>query len=481
VKNRNPLFFLSAFVLFFLVAFTSCKKINEATELGSELIPAVDNINTFADTLDVETYNELFTELQDTIPIDEQTLHYLGHIGNDPFFGKTSASIFLQLKPSTYTYSFPENDAIAIDSVVLVLNYRDLYGDSTLQQRVNVFEITQSSEFRYDSNYLIRSNSFTTGRQLGSKAFFPKDLNDSIKGFREAAANQLRIPLNNSFGQELLNNNGTNAYISDSAFNKYFKGFAIVPEDMGNAVMGFALPDTNTKLAIYFKYTKSGKDSTLVRNFNFTASSASANLVKRDYTGSPLGSAVGSVQDDFGYIQNTPGSYVRVKVPELATLSNRVIHRAELIVQQVYDPLDALFTSSPFLFVDALIPDNDNNPDNDKYKAIPYDFAFNSDGSVNLEGLGGVATKGFSGANSINIWRLNLTRYFQNVVNKKETATDLRLYSPYYADFRYEQTATPGNVIRPINLFTTKYRVRVAGGNHPTQRMRVRIIYSNIP
>lgn len=33
--------------------FFSCTKINEATELGDDLIPAVDNVNTFDTTLTV--------------------------------------------------------------------------------------------------------------------------------------------------------------------------------------------------------------------------------------------------------------------------------------------------------------------------------------------------------------------------------------------------------------------------------------------
>lgn len=485
MKNRIPFFVSSSFILFLLIAFASCKKINEATELGTDLIPPVDNINTFADTLNVETYNEVFSELSDTInTVGPSAIHYLGQISNDPLFGKTNASIFLELKPPAAKYYFEDHDVITIDSVVLVLNYRDIYGDSTVEQQVTVSEIAQSANFTADSLYKIRRPEFATAGQLGVKNFLPKTLNDSVFGYRESAANQLRIRLNNDFGQRLLNYDSTNAYFSDSAFRKYFKGFAIKPSGgSGNAVMGFSLADTNTKLSIYYNYVKGSKKDTSMRNFYFnTSTGANANIVARDYTSGEIKSHLSTgTPDQLGYIQNTPGTYVRVKIPGLANLSNRVIHRAELIVQQVADnpATDGLFTAPTYMFLEAK---TDTDPTKDAYKAIPYDLSFNSDGSLNLTELGAVATKSFDRAgNSISLWRLNLSRYVQNIVNKRETVTDFRLSSPYITKFTVGQGSNPLVATPLINPTSTKYRVRVGGGSHPTQPMRLRIVYSNIP
>ena len=38
--------------------------------------------------------------------------------------------------------------------------------------------------------------------------------------------------------------------------------------------------------------------------------------------------------DNFVYIQTSPGSYATLKIPGLTGLSNRIIHRAELIMDQ---------------------------------------------------------------------------------------------------------------------------------------------------
>jgi len=79
---------LAAVVLFLSsLHFLSCKKINEATELGGDLIPAVDNVTTFDTTLTVEAYNFLFTDQDDTTT--SSVSQFLGNINNDPLFCKT--------------------------------------------------------------------------------------------------------------------------------------------------------------------------------------------------------------------------------------------------------------------------------------------------------------------------------------------------------------------------------------------------------
>lgn len=79
-----------------------CSKL-DTTTLGDDVIPVVDNINTFADTLDIEAYQGFFTD-QDTVGVRNSDIHILGHIQNDPLFGKTTADLFLQLKPSFFPF-----------------------------------------------------------------------------------------------------------------------------------------------------------------------------------------------------------------------------------------------------------------------------------------------------------------------------------------------------------------------------------------
>ena len=255
MKSKIVVLSFGVFVTTVFLLFQSCRKINLATQLGQDVIPIVDNINTFDTILSVETYNELFTLLNDTVYLLNNDEHFLGKISNDPLFGNTDARLFLQLKPVLYPHTFGRTDSLKIDSIVLVLGYNQTYGDTLQDQTVNVYKLDNNVDFRRDSSYNIRTNSFTYGNLLGSKSFKPRSLKDSVFAFRDTTSHQLRIRLKNSFGQTLLNYDSTNAYRSDSAFRTYFKGFAL-ESSLGNAVMGFDLNSGNTKLAIYYNYPK---------------------------------------------------------------------------------------------------------------------------------------------------------------------------------------------------------------------------------
>jgi uncharacterized protein DUF4270 len=481
VKNRFTL--ISLLVLFFPLLFSSCKKINESTTLGDDVIPGVDGITTFDTTLAVEAFNELFTATNDSLGIGRNDLHILGNIQDDPLFGKTNAKIFLELKPPFYKFTFADKpDSLEIDSVVLVLGWRGNYGDTNAMQRIRVYEIDPSNEFRTDSFYQVRQEYFTYSSLLGSKDVFPYQLNDSIKVFEDSSSNQLRIRLSDSFGDRLLNYDSTNAYATDSAFKTYFKGFAIEADGtMGNGLMAFGLSnEPSTKLAIYYRYNNNGQYDSTVSYFQFTFSSAHQNYIKRDFTGTPLLAAQGgSTPDDLIYLLNAPGSYATLKIPGLKNLNNRIIHRAELIVEQVYDVSDKTFGTPGALFIDVY------DSSIAAYKCVPYDFVPDQQGinPVNFGMYGKSTTDAFG--NSIRKWTFNISRYVQNTVNKKEPAHDFRLVTHRYIfnKIRANNFTNTGPLVdfrADINPLLAFGRVRVGGGNFPGQKMRLRIIYTKI-
>ena len=153
--------FLSVAIIF------SCTKINESTELGDDLIPAVDNVNTFDTTLELQAA---------FFPFEDSSKHLFGEnmaLGRitDPAFGNTTADLYFNLSSPTYGAS-PFRDTItAIDSVVLSLSYTTAYGDTTAaaQIGVEVSEINLGNNF-YDSIFYRYDNpGFTTGTSLGNK------------------------------------------------------------------------------------------------------------------------------------------------------------------------------------------------------------------------------------------------------------------------------------------------------------------------
>src|SRR5690348_18347323 len=102
VKHRYFALTLGVLLTGLIFSTSSCRKINEATELGGDLIPAVDNINTFDTTISVEATNGIFDLLHDSLRLSRNEEHWLGKITNDPIFGATDARLFLELKPQFY-------------------------------------------------------------------------------------------------------------------------------------------------------------------------------------------------------------------------------------------------------------------------------------------------------------------------------------------------------------------------------------------
>jgi hypothetical protein len=483
VKNRYLALSLFAIITIVSVLFAACRKINESTDIGQGLIPPIDNINTFDTTIDVLAFNDTISQANDTVRLNRSQEHFVGIINNDIFFGRSDAKIFFELKPVSYTtYPFARPDSVKIDSIVLVLGFVEAYGDTVTPQQLSVYEINQNQKFKSDSNYLIRIPNFTynTSAPLSFPAvqsFIPRNLDDSIKAFRDTTARQIRIKLDTLFARRLFNYDTSNAYKTDSIFKARFAGFAVESSN-GNSVLGVDFGSVNTKLAIYYNYPKvggGGRDTT-VNYFFFTQVSAAAQYIKRDYSGTPLQASLGgTAPDPIIYMQNTPGTFATVQIPALATMSNRVIHRAELIVEQLYDGSDTVFQRPNEMYVDAYDTTLKN------FRTIPYDVAFITGGDFNrqLFGTFPISAKDPSG-NSIVIWKFNLSRYVQHVLTKTLPLYDLRLSSQFVF---LERTGIPpaaALVGIGVNPTPIKGRVRVAGGTPGPQRMRMRLIYSKL-
>ena len=474
------------------ILFTACKKINESTTLGGDLIPPVDNITTFDTTLTVYAYNDTFGLANDSQYLNAGEEQFLGLINSDPIFGKTDARMFLELKPTLYGfYPFNRPDSVKIDSIVLVLGYLETYGDTNTAQSVKVYELNSANNFTRDSAYLIRLENFTynTGFPLSKpgQSFFPRNLKDSVKAFQDTSLNQLRIKLDTNLARRFFNYDTSNAYKTDSIFKTLFRGFALRSEGGGNAIMGFNLNDANTKLAIYYNNPKKGGGGrdTSVTYFRFTSLSASANYVKRDYSGTPSLASInnGTASDPLVFIQNTPGTFATLKIPDLATMSNRVIHRAELIMEQQYDPSDTVFRTPDLLYLDAADPSISSNY---KFRTIPYDLALSVSGAFDLVPFGSYPLQAVdAGGRLVKNWHFNITRYAQHILTHTQSLYDLRVLAPFSLNEKYG--IPPGDDLTTtifINPTIAKGRVRLTGNTGPADlnphRMRLRVIYSKL-
>ncbi|MFN5421641.1 MAG: DUF4270 family protein, partial [bacterium] len=303
----------------FILLLSNCTKI-KSTDIGLELIPLVDNITTFDTSLEVTATSyvipdSLLPRLGRNANAD-QGVFLLGHISDDPLFGKTTASIFIQLKPEYYPFRFENvTDSLYLDSAILGLKWVRTFGDTNAVQKISVRRIT--GDLKADSAY--RTNvTVQYGEELGSATFVPSTLNDSIILREKKLSSQLRIKMNNSFAQTLLvdDTSAAGRYKSDSTFNLFLKGFAIVPDLSGqganaNALISFAMADSATQLRLYYRYKRNGVFDTTFLDFTATTTKVgpSANQILRDPSGSQAAQFNGNNPngDSLIYIQAEPG------------------------------------------------------------------------------------------------------------------------------------------------------------------------------
>ncbi len=477
--------FYAAFPIYiFLILCWSCTKI-DTTNLGQNLIPVVDNIHTFDTTLSVIADNFDTTACDSVYRSD---LHALGFIPNDPYFGSTKANMYFELKPQYYPFNFPasDKDSLLLDSAVLVLHYSNTYGDTLTPQKVLVYKL--SDQFTTDTNNIGTTYStcnvfnYNTANVIGEKTFVPARLADSVHAFKEDASNELRIRLSDAFAQGFITDS-SEIFANDTTYKNYFKGFALLMDETfgGNAINYFDLGSADTRLSFYVRTSLSNVKDTLSVNFTFTSYSGEANSVVHERGTSEITNHVSHPAngDSLIYIQTAPGSYAELKIPGLNGLSNRVIHRAELIVDQVYDPSPLLtyLTTPAYLYLDA--KDTLSNT----FNPIPCDFNI-STGQPNFSYFGGPGKLIDDGnGHQVSEYVFNISRYVQSIVTRDSSNTTLRLQAPYQIINNAAYIDRCGIGVPPFNLPLNNIAdggVKLNGTNNTSTRIRLHIIYSTL-
>ncbi|MES2372621.1 MAG: DUF4270 family protein [Bacteroidota bacterium] len=484
--------FISAIIL--ITFFSGCTRIS-STDIGAGLIPPIDGVITKDTLLDVIT--DSFDDL-DSARVYASDNHLVGAITNDPLFGKTTASLFFEMKPISFPYYIPGNkDSLVVDSAVLILSYRGVYGDSTKPLTLRLFEIDNNTKLDPALSYAVNyppSSPINIGASLAPPVTVDiRRLKDSINNRYENANNQIRIKLNSAQALRFLKTyDSTTAYKSDSMFRTFFAGFALTADASGgaNALLKINLVDTNSKFSLFYSSSSTGATirDTSVAKFSFASGSAGHyNRVIRDKSGSEAAThfTTTSKPDSLVYVQTSPGSYVRVRIPGLQSLSNRIIHRAELIAEQVpYDPnrpLDEFLLPPRYLLLsryDSSIK---------TLKNIPNDYSISSEGTPNISSFGGyLSSKSINGYDKVGSYTFDLSRYVQGIVTRKDTSYTLRLTAPSNDSLSYTPPY-PNNLTSQLFYMTPSIgndlgdgRVRLGGGTHSRFRMRLRVIFSRL-
>lgn len=192
-----------------------------------------------------------------------------------------------------------------------------------------------------------------------------------------------------------------------------------------------------------------------------------------------------SKSDSLVYIQSVPGTFVRVRIPGLQGLSNRLIHRAELITEQVPDDNNLATLEKQMLPPRYLLLSRYDSAIKSK-RNIPNDYTIGSNGP-NISSFGGYQiSKSIQGYDQVASYTFDLSRYVQGIVTRKDTSYTLRLSAPSN-DSLYYMAPYPGSTSSQLYYLNPSVgndvgdgRVRLGGGTHTRFRMRLRIIFSRI-
>lgn len=492
--QKRILFLITVLTSFYFII-GGCAKL-DTTDIGSDLLPAVDNVNTFAAEYDITTTQGFFNP--DTAVITRADDHVLGKINNDPLFGTTTANVYAQFKPSFYPFYWGNagDTIVGFDSVVLCLSYKGYWGDSLVPLSLQVREVNSGG--LWDSlNILSRPVNYTpnSGTTIGNALVDLTKVGNYVvySNKKDSARNHIRIKLSSSFANSLFARDslpaGNNTFRTDSAFRVFQKGIAVIANGSGNCLLYTNLTDSMSRLEVHYRKKNGGAVDTSFTSLRMISSATSNNIASitvNNIIRNRTGAEIASANPNYIYLQTSPGTYANLHIPALDTLSNRIVHRAEIIMDQVPDNpyLDSAFTSPDFLYLDLV----DSTTSTPKWKPVYFDLNYNAgydpdfktanffpSGGIDYFTFGGFVRFKSDGLGSRRFYNFNITRHVQQRLTKHTPNYTFRLFAPY--SFKYPQhfeSDIPGN-----NKIA-KGRVRLGSGTNANYRMRLRIIYSNI-
>ncbi len=329
-----------------MIALNSCK---ENTILPPDLVPVVDNINTFqTDTFTVISR----TTIQDSlitggklgsIVKSAQTdfYHAIGTISNDPTFGKTVASSYFQVVPPVTNFVFKGSNQV-IDSVVLSVRYVNAYGGT------NVSPNQSFSLFRTSSNLTLDSAYYENSAVNYSAA--DKVANDIMVDFNTLSTDsplvgtvrlnpQLRFNLNASFADSILAQTSSGAFLNYTTFLDWLGGFYIAPTDTMASASTLGYFDTyNGQITIFYRNTDANNlmdTTTAVFKFNPTYCNR-FNRITRNYASATnilplINNTTNPAGDSIVFIEGEPGLAAEISFPFIGQFPNAIINKADLM------------------------------------------------------------------------------------------------------------------------------------------------------
>ncbi len=420
-ENKTLFKFAIGFALM-LITFFGCS--TDPGKAGLGLLPVGDLIVVGKTT---DTNIQSYTKSDEIQRTDESNYNLLGTF-NDPVFGKTIADFACQYRLSGY----PAFKKVSqIDSLVLYLAYKEIYGDTLTPQHFKIYEL--ASDIPYDDKFYQNTNlkALANSEVLAEKTYIPKFRLDSLTNLygstkkipKDTVTQEIPFKLSATLINKLVSAD-TLTNSDNDRFLQYFKGLYIETTDLtqqgtllkvlgSGMVMYYHLENDTTKYSFTYKNnTNSSRVSRFVHDYSKTT--FYANLDKE------------TVQDSLIYAQTTGGIRSKIYIPDLGIWSKLIpemagnpdtahltINKAELIIK-----LDTMM-SQPRLFrpseqlVLSVIGKTESGKDT---IYLPSDHTFSP---VYYDGTYNIIDR---------TYRFNIAQHIQDLISKKEGKKNYGFY-----------------------------------------------------
>jgi hypothetical protein len=439
-KNKLVAFLSLLPAIFFLGA---CEK---SQQIGFGLTNQEEVEVYYTDTLTVEAS----TTLRDSISTNNSSLILVGkHQDTELSFGKISTKAFFQVAADTLLLN--DKDIAVADSLVLNLSYGYAHPTiPTVPQTIHLYPL--SDDFAADKVYYSHN---TLGIDMDSKLADIQVHPDSITQRARVSYTLSKTEKGNALMLALFDLAKNNTTVK--TFLETYKGFALLPDDDNQSVVGFNVSNL-TNFTLYYHSNNESKTryaivfrSDFGRNFNHIETNRQGTSLENV----ALAQLIPSAQtNSFTYIQSGAGLVTKLDFPSLDNLKklgNVVINRAELVIKP---KLESTSTYTPPILT-LLRADETNKLLKSSSGALLFAVS-EANSAFNL---------GFNTRNQE--YRTDITSHLQRVFSELDPHKGLILMS-----------MIPVSGSLPIYDGTTLNRVIISNDKNSEFRTRLRIFYT---
>jgi hypothetical protein len=450
--NVNPRLSQSLYWLAIMVFLSAC---NTTDDFGSGLVADQFQDINFDEIITLQGSTKstpsVITFQPDTRAVDSSYV-----VGNyiDPVFGKVESIVYagMRFRGSTNISQFTN---VVCDSIKLQLRIAPslTYGDTNMVFNLNVHQLDQvfMIDSVFNSNIYPSFNPMPIGK---IEQFQLKPRTRVRTSDTTSVAPYIEIPIDNSFGQQLLDTEF--AFDSISRFINQFRGIAIkVDENTPSPLFGVNLLPrgtvpglTDSRIILYYSAT----DTTGFINISLVADAPRASSYRHDYSQSPIAGIVDQegADDRFLFLQGLSGVRPHLTMPDLSSFKGKSVKLAllEMVIAESF-PNDGNLSTYPRI-QQALAASKSNSGN----RRVLEDITRFQSGGLALIAtqFGGNIVPANINGQSVEIYRMNVTQYINDYINGKRPEI-LEIF-PNGSDRRPERVILhgPGHEQFPVRL-----------------------------